>query len=130
MQNINSTKDLKEAIRLLEIEQSIKGELLRSEFHQIYESIKPANLIKATLNDLVSSSDLGNNVLTSAVGYGSGYLSKKIVVGTSKNPFRKLLGLAIQIGVSSFVSQHSETIKSIGQFLLQSVVQKKNENPS
>ncbi|MDY0280171.1 MAG: hypothetical protein RBR35_06395 [Salinivirgaceae bacterium] len=130
MQNINSTKDLKEAIRLLEIEQSIKGELLRSEFHQIYESIKPATLIKATLNDLVSSAELGNNVLTNAVGYGGGYLSRKIVVGTSKNPFRKLLGLAIQIGVSSFVSQHSGIIKSIGHILLHRFAQTKDENPS
>ena len=127
MQNIRSTKELREAVHLLEIEHGVKGQVLKEEYRRFYESVKPANLIRATLNDLTSSSDTSSSVVSNAIGIATGYFSKKIIVGTSKNVFRKLFGLTVQIGVSNFVGQHPEAIKSIGQFLFQSVMQKRNK---
>jgi hypothetical protein len=126
MQNLNSTIGLKNAIQLLEVEQAIKGELVKEQFLLICESLKPVNILKSTFKDITSSSNLLDNILGTTVGLATGFLSKKIVVGTSGNIFKKLFGSMVQSGVSSFVSKHPEAIKSIGQFIFQHIFHKKD----
>ena len=129
MQNITSTAGLKNAIQLLEVEQAIKGELMKEQFLQICENLKPINLLKSTFRNITSSSNLIDNVLGTTVGLATGFLSKKIVIGTSGNIFRKIFGSMVQSGVSSFVSNHPEAIKSIGQFIFQQIFRKKDRRP-
>ncbi len=127
MQNINSTTSLKEAIKLLEFEQTIKEQLLKEQFHFTYESLKPINIIKNSLKSIVTSPNLTDNVLGAVMGLATGYLTKKIFIGTSGNIVRKLLGSVLQFGVTKIVTQNPDTMKSIGQFLFQNIFRKKNE---
>ena len=127
MQNITSTAGLKNAIQLLEAEQAIKGQLLKEQFYLTYESLKPVNLIKSTLNDIATSPYLIDNILGTAMGLASGYLSKRIFVGASGNMIRKLLGSVLQFGVTNVVAQHPDTIKSFGQSSF-NIFQKKETN--
>jgi hypothetical protein len=132
MQNITPTDELKNAIQLLEVEQAAKWQLLKDQFHLSYESLKPVNLLRSTVNDIASSPYLIDNIIGNAVGLATGYLSRKIVVGASGNIFRKLIGFVLQFGVANFVAQHPDAIKSIGQFILQHIFRKKemnSENP-
>jgi hypothetical protein len=117
--------DLQEIIQLLEIQQAMEGQLLKEQFYKTYESLKPINLLRSTISDVVSSPYLINNLLGTALGLVSGYVSKKIVVGASGNLFRKLIGVIAQLGVTNSVTQHQGTIKSIGQFLYQHLLPKK-----
>jgi hypothetical protein len=112
MQNINSVEGLRNAIQLLEIEQKIKGDLLKKQVMVAYESLKPVNLIKNTLKDLFSSSFQGENISGIAAGLTGGYLLKKILIGRSGNPFKKILGSIIQFGVTNIIAQNSQLIKS------------------
>lgn len=128
MQNISSTTELNEVIRLLEIEQAANGLQLREEFHRTYESLKPVNVLKSTLKDINSSPLLMTTMAGTTAGLVSGYLSKKIVVGSSDNLFRKLLGTILQIGVANIVAQHPDAIKSVGQFALRYVLRMKELN--
>ena len=128
MFKISSSTDLKEAIRLLEIDQAEKGLLLREQFHLTYESLKPVNLLKSTLKDISLSPSLINTILGTTVGLATGYLSKKIVVGASANIFRKLFGTIMQISIVNTVAQHPEAIRSIGQSILQHILRKKETN--
>src|SRR5664280_572457 len=125
MQNITSAADLKDAIQLLEAEQSIKGQLLREQLFLIYESLKPVNLLKNALKEISSTPYLIDNISGTAMGLLGGFLSKKIFVGASGNLIRKLFGSVLQIGVTNLVAQNSETIKSVGQALIQHFFQKK-----
>ena len=125
MQNITSAVELKDAIQLLEAEQSIKGQLLREQLFLTYESLKPVNLLKNTLKEISSTPYLIDNISGTAMGLLGGFLSKKIFVGTSGNLMRKLFGSVLQIGVTNLVAQNSETIKSVGQALIQHFFQKK-----
>ena len=125
MQNITSAVELKDAIQLLEAEQSIKGQLLREELFLTYESLKPANLLRNALKEISSTPYLIDNISGTAMGMLGGFLSKKIFVGTSGNLMRKLFGSVLQIGVTNLVAQNSETIKSVGQALIQHFFQKK-----
>ena len=87
MENITSKNSLKNAIQLLEVEQAIQGQLLKEQFYLTCESLKPVNLIKSTLKDIVLSPNLIDRILGNAIGLATGYLSKKIFIGTSGNIF-------------------------------------------
>ncbi len=125
MYKISSTSDLKNAIQLLEVEQAHEEQLLKEQFLLAVESIKPINLIKSTFHNVASTPNLMNNLLGTTMGMGTGYLSKKIVVGGSGNIFRNIFGSLLQFGITRIVAQHPETIKSIGQFVFQNVLRKK-----
>ena len=125
MQNITSAAELKDAIQLLEAEQSIKGQLLREQLFLTYEGLKPVNLLKNALKEISSTPYLIDNISGTAMGLLGGFLSKKIFVGSSGNLIRKLFGSVLQIGVTNLVTQNSEIIKSVGQALIQHFFQKK-----
>jgi len=128
MEKITSATGLKNAILLLETDQTIQGQLLKEQFNFAYESFKPVNLIKSTVKDLASSPYLIDNILATAIGIATGFLSKKIFVGSSGNLFRKLLGSFLQAGVTNTVSQHPDTIKSFGQLIFQYFSHKRKMN--
>ena len=127
MQNRSSTAVLKDTIQLLETEQKIEGRLLKEQFYLTYESLKPVNLLRSSIRDVASSPYLIDNIIGTAVGLATGYLSKKIVIGTSGNIIRKFFGLLMQLGVTNTIAQHPDSIKSIGQFIYQHFLHKKSD---
>lgn len=128
MQNITTANELKLEIQLLEVQQALREQLIKDQFQLVYESYKPINLLKNALKSISGSPNLFDNILGSTVGMASGFISKKIVVGTSGNLIRKLLGSLIQVGVTKVVATHPEVIKSIGQFLFQHIFSKNRKD--
>lgn len=127
MENITTAIGLKNAIQRLEVEKAISGQLLKEQFYFAYESIKPVNLIRNTLHEVFSSPHLIDNILGLAVGLASGYVSRIAVVGVSGNAIKKLFGSVLQLGVTNTVAQHPDTIKSIGQYIFQHILRKKEK---
>jgi len=125
MEKITCAAELKIVIQNLEFEQEVQGQLLKEHFFLTFDSLKPANLIKNTLQDITSSPYLLDNMLGSVMGMFSGYLSKKIAVGTSHNLFRKMAGSLLQFGVTNIVAQHSDILKSVGNFIIDRIRQRK-----
>ena len=128
MEKITCAAELKIAIQNLEFEQEIQGQLLKEHFFLTFDSLKPANLIKNALQDITSSPYLLDNMLGSVMGMFSGYLSKKIAVGTSHNLFRKMAGSLLQFGVTNLVAQHSDILKSVGNFIIDRIHNRKEKN--
>jgi len=128
MKNIKSSAELKDAIQQLEFEHTIKGQLLKEQLLLTHESLKPVNLIKSALSEVASSPYLVDNILGASVALATGYISKKIVVSGSGNVIRKFLGTILQFGVTNVVAQHTDTIKSVGQFIYQHFLHKKEMN--
>ena len=128
MQNITSVAELRNAIRFLEAEQTRQAQLLREQSYLVYERLKPINLLRKALQDLSSSPLLIDNIFSTATGLASGYLSKKLLIGSSGNLFRKLIGSILQFGVTMAISRRPDLIKSIGQFILQFILRKKETN--
>ncbi len=125
MQNITTVAELKSAIQILEAEQADHGRLLKEQFRLTYESIKPVNLLRSTMNEVASSPLLIENIIGTVLGLATGYLSKKIIVGASVNRFRRLMGTVLQFGVTNLVSQHPDALKSFGQSIFQHLFRKK-----
>ena len=126
---INSETDLNIAIYQLEKKQAEEGILLKEQFFLTYESIKPANLFRSTISDVASSPYLIDNIIGTAIGLGTGYLSRKIVVGVGGNIFKRFFGSVLQFGITNIVAQHPNTIKSIGGFIFKHVFHKQEINP-
>ena len=124
MQKINSAAALREAIVQLEIAHTEEGKILKQQFHLAYESIKPINLIKNAFKETVESPDLKDNILNTSVGLAAGYVSKLLFVNVSHSPIRKLLGIALQFGITKLVAKNPEAVKSMGKVLL-NIIKKK-----
>jgi len=128
MENITCAAELKIAIQTLKFEQEIQGKLLKEEFLITIESLKPVNIIKSTLHDITQSPYLIDNVLGAVTGLVSGYVSKKIAVGTSHNVIRKIAGALLQFGVTNMVAQNSDLLKTVGNFIIQKFLHKNQSN--
>lgn len=121
-----SIVELRESILLLEIKKSNDLRLLKEQFKITYESLKPVNLMKNKINDLIESPDLKETLLNTTLSLAAGYLSKKAIVGSTHNPLKQLLGMVLQIGVSSMVAKNTDEIKSTALNLLNKFISKRN----
>ncbi len=128
MENITSAAELKRVIQRVEIEHVMQGKRLKEQFFLAYENLKPANILKSTLNEITKSPYLIDNILGATLGLITGYLSRKIAVAGSGNPFRKLIGSVLQFGITNLVAQHPDLIKLFGQFIMQHLFRKKEMN--
>lgn len=125
MENITTSAGLKNAIQSLQYRQIENGQRLEEDFFVVVERLKPANLIKNAMGNIVGTPNLVDNIVGGALGLVSGYLTKKLAIGGSGNIIKKLLGTVLQFGVTSIVAKHPHTITAIGQFLLKKIVRKK-----
>ena len=131
MYKIDTTEKIREQIFELELKQASDAALVKEQFKITYESLKPINLIKNTLNELVSAPDFKGNLVNTTLSLASGYLSKKAVVGNTHNPIKQLLGMFLQMGVTSIVSKNADGIKAAGLTVLNTLFRKKeNESKS
>lgn len=128
MENITTTEELKNAIELLEFEQTYKWQIVKEQLLVVHEGLKPLNLIKSTISDATSSPYLIDNILGATVGLASGYVSRKIIIGRSANVLRKLIGSGLQFVVTNVVARHADSIKTVGQTIYQYFRRKKEMN--
>ncbi len=112
MKKISALEKLREAIFQLEQEKAEAGKLLKEEFHEATESLKPINLIKNGFKEVTQSKQIKNQLINASAGLIAGFIFKKLFQGMSRGPFKKLLGTAIMFGVTSLVATHPETVKS------------------
>lgn len=105
MKGIKSGEELKAKIAELEKQKDVEEAAIKYEFKETYETYKPANILKNTLAEVSASPTFKHNLLNVALGLGAGYLSKKLVVGRSAGLFKRVIGTALQFGVTSLVAK-------------------------
>jgi hypothetical protein len=125
MENITSAADIKNAIRFLEADQEVKGQLLRAQFNNTFESLKPVNMLKSAVQEISSSPFMMTNIAGAVAGLATGYFSKRVVFGASKNILKRMLGIALQFGVTNLIARHPADIASYGHVLLERLFHKK-----
>ena len=125
MQSITTSDELKNAIQILEFDQQIRLQQLKEQVYLTIESLKPVNLIKSTLHEVVSSPYLIDNILGVAMGLTSGYITKKIAFGKSVSVIRKILGTLLEFGITNVVAQNTDSIKTFGRSIYQYFQRKK-----
>jgi hypothetical protein len=111
MENQYTAETLREAIKELEIKQAEEGQLVKEHLLITYENLKPVNILRNIVKDVYSSENYTQDFVEIVAGMTTGFITKKIVVGRSKNPMLKLVGLAIQFGITTLVSKKYYAIK-------------------
>jgi hypothetical protein len=107
MKKLNQTDLLNEAITALAFKQKEDYENLKLQFKLTYDSLKPVNIVKNALLDMTSVPDLKNNIVSNVIGLTTGYLSKKVVLGGSHNPIKRILGNLLQFVVTNVIAKQS-----------------------
>jgi hypothetical protein len=128
MKKSRELQALTESINRLQIQRSHELILLRNQFHLTYESVKPINLIKHTFKEVSSSAEIKDGMLNSVIGLTTGYFTKAILLGSSANPLKKIVGTLLQFTVATLVAQNSDSIKSIGKIVLDKLFKKTDNN--
>lgn len=112
---------IKERIAFLEKRQRQQIVLLKEQSIITFESLKPMSFLKDTINDFTSQSNLKDDVFDGIAGVTTGFLSKKLIFGTTKNPIKKLAGTLFQVGITALVAKKSSKIKVIGEVFLKHI---------
>jgi hypothetical protein len=123
-----NAKELRISIQQLELRQKSEMALIKEELETIIENLKPVNLVKNTLDDIIDSKEIQANVFDLSLGAVSGMLAKKIVVGDSDNSALNFTGNLIGNFISQKTIQERKTIHFIGKSILQFLVLTKMKN--
>ena len=126
MKKYNSIAHLRESILVLEIQQANQAALVKEEFKQTIENLNPVNILKNKFKNVISNPDLKTNVLNTILGFTSGMIAKKLFLGKSDNPLKKLFGIILEVTVANKVAKNAEQIKSTGIHLINSALNKKD----
>lgn len=96
---------LKQLILEAEAHHQSEREMLIDDFHRLYESIQPLNLIKNTFKEVISDPHLKTNLVKGAIGLTTGFIAKKLFIRKSNNPLSKLLGVILEMVVATEVQK-------------------------
>lgn len=127
MQKTHPYIEIRQRIKILEAEKIEQGQILKADLYELYESLKPINLIKKTMKEISTSPYLVDNLVDSSIGLASGYMSKKLLIGKSDNVLKRIFGNILQFGIGNMVAQHPEVIKSAGVFIFQHIFKNRNK---
>lgn len=122
---IKNAKELRNSIQLLEIRQKLEMALIKEELETIIENLKPVNLVKNTLDNIIDSKEIQANVFDLSLGAVSGMLAKKIVVGDSNNSLLNFTGNLVGNLISQKTIQERKIIHFIGKSILKFLTVKK-----
>lgn len=125
MQKVKSLSELKNTIAQLEYKQKVQWIDLKDTLGTAFDSLKPINLLRSTYNEFLSTPNMAEKLISSTIGLGTGYLTKKLIVKKSGNMFRNFAGGLAQIMITNFVSRNTGPIKKIGASLIQKYLVKK-----
>ncbi|MDP4277487.1 MAG: hypothetical protein Q8914_07615 [Bacteroidota bacterium] len=125
MPSIQSTAQLKEAIRQLESERIVQKQQLEQSIRQTVDKLNPINLLGDILQEATSVVLQGDRLLGSTISLATSFLLKRIITGKSGNKIRTLLGLVAEFGIKNLMRKHRAAIGHISQRLLLSLFHKK-----
>lgn len=124
---INNARELRVAIEALEVKKQLQKVELISQFHETADSLKPGNLIKSAIGNIMPSEVLGN-VLKTAGSVGVGLLTGKLmggVVGVSTGG--KLLTNLLNQTATRTVVNNVDTIKAYGTAIIHNLFKSKKK---
>ena len=123
---IATKEDLEKAIRDLEYQQANDLLLLRGQYQKTFEGLKPMNLIKGSFKDIVTAPDLKKTVVNAAIGLTTGFITKKLLIGKTNNPLKKILGFIVELVVANKVVKQVDDIRSSGSHIKDKTADQKN----
>lgn len=107
---LENADDLARAIADLELKASVQKKELKQTFAIVSENLKPANLVKSGVRSVFSGNHK-EELVNILIGVGTGFLSRKLLLGKPHGFVGKTVGRALQWGMAGLVSKNAERIK-------------------
>ncbi len=123
MAKVTPTDSLNTRISLLEQKRKADFNALKEQLRTTGESMKPANLIKGALRDISGSHQFRSVIIKAALGIALGFVAKKLVTSKSENKTHRVVGNALQYGISFLAAERNNIIKSAGMYAANHVIQ-------
>jgi hypothetical protein len=107
---LENAEDLSNAIAELELKAAVQKRELRETFAVVSENLKPANLIKRGVRSVFSGNHK-EELVNILIGVGTGFLSRKLLLGKPRGFVGRTLAKAVQWGMAGLVSKNADLIK-------------------
>lgn len=105
MKKLNQNELLDQKIAELTIQQRRELEELKEQFHLVQSSLTSTNIVQEGINGFYQTVTNKENLVSTIVSIVGGYVSKKVVVGSSENPIKKVVGNVLQFLVTGYLSK-------------------------
>ena len=110
MQKITNITDLKITIAQLETKQATEWLILNEQILLVRDSIHPMQIIKRSIKETIFPTPAKNDLLGTIMGLTAGLVSKALVIGTTSNPIKMLLGALLELKVTNSVAKNAGTV--------------------
>ncbi|MEJ7735866.1 MAG: hypothetical protein WKF97_00455 [Chitinophagaceae bacterium] len=114
MQKISNAAELQATIRELELKTKQQEQELKLNAKSTARSLKPSNLIRVGLTgakQVGATRDIRSLAFDTFIGMAAGYVTRKIVVGRSRNIFKRTIGAAVQAAIIKMVYRNLPMLK-------------------
>src|ERR1700676_4536425 len=125
---INNAEELAEAIAELELKVAAQKRNTQKTYSSCSENLKPLNLVKSGFRSGFSG-EHREDLVNALIGLGTGFLSRKLILGRTNGFVGKTVGKAIQWGMAGLVSKNAEKIKEKAGGLIDRLFKKHKESP-
>ncbi len=92
MKKLNPQEELEQRIAFLKVKRDQDLMLLKYQYSETIDSLKPTNIIKTAIVDYVTAPNLKTQLLFGAIGLAKNYVSKNLINKFSNNPVVRFLG--------------------------------------
>jgi hypothetical protein len=105
MKKLNQNELLDQKIAQLTIQHKRELEELKEQFHLVQSSLTSTNIVQEGINGFYQTVTNKENLVSTIVSIVGGYVSKKVIVGSSENPIKKVVGNVLQFLVTGYLSK-------------------------
>jgi hypothetical protein len=124
----NNAEDLGRAIAQLELLEAAQKREIERTFMEVSENLKPMNLVKSGVRS-VFSAEHKEDLINGLIGLGTGFLSRRLLLGRTNGVVGKTVGKAIQWGMAGLVSKNAEKIKEKAGEIIDRLFKRKPVSP-
>lgn len=121
IQNVNDIDELRERLKLLELQRKLEWQAIKDRVSNQYEQLKPSNLIHNAFSNVSQSLGEDSDILKEGAAIVSGLAVNAIMKGSKNKPLKKWVTLVIFSVVSYLVTKHREDILEAGEKLVENI---------
>jgi hypothetical protein len=105
-----TAEDLAGSIAELELIAARQRKEIQNTYEIVSDNLKPANLVKSGIRSVLSGTH-NDDLMNILIGMGTGFLSRKLIIGKPRGFMGKTVAKALQWGMTGLVSKNAEAIK-------------------
>ncbi|MEO6582800.1 MAG: hypothetical protein ABIO05_00660 [Ferruginibacter sp.] len=124
---VTNATELQASIIELEKRKVIQESLLKEQFHNVKESMKPLNMIKRTFSNITHTPEIRNGVMKTVAGVGIGLLTKNMFLGKAIPLVKSLMSHSVESSVDKSIKHGADTVKAYGTAIFNNLFHKKKK---